>query len=207
MYRSLALCLVISSLGFAQASAPPQTPKPAPPATAGAAPGAPKTAEEPGAKLPPETAVITIKHLCAAAPAAKTSPGKPKAKAADCNTVITKAEFEKILSAVIPKARRAELPPTARQQIAQQFSNMLVMATAAQKHGVERKNPNIQEALKLSRQQVLAQALNQQLMDESTPSDAASKKYYDQNPSAYEEVTLQRLFIPKTNSSSKDKPS
>jgi len=209
MLRSFALLLLISSIAIAQASAPQQASKPAAPSSQPAAPAAPKAAENPGANLPPETAVITIKHLCAtpAAPAGKGATAKSSAKTADCNTVITKAEFEKVLNAVIPKARRAELPPTAKQQIAQQFSNMLVMATAAQKHGVERKDPNIQEALKLSRQQVLAQALNQQLMDDSTPSDVEMKKYYDQNSSAYDEVTLQRLFIPKANSTSKDKPS
>ena len=232
MFRSVAAFLFVSSFAFAQSNAPAQTPAAAPPksaptSTTTAAPSSneAKSAEkEPGTNLPPETAVITIKHLCsgggsaspetaggsAAAPSKTAVAGaaaKPAASSANCNTVITKAEFEKIVNAVVPKSRRAELPPTAKQQIAQQFSTLLVMATTAQKRGIERKDPNVQEALKLSRQQVLASSLNQDLMEQATPSDTEIKKYYDENPSAYDEVTLQRLFIPKATAPTKDKPS
>ena len=215
MFRSVAVLLLISSFGLAQASAPTQTPSPtgapnaSPPSNASGAakPEEAKQAEkEPGANLPPETAVITIKHLCGALPtraaaskaaAEGAAAAKPAASSANCNTVITKAEFEKIVNAVVPKNRRAELPPTAKQQIAQQFTTLLVMATTAQKRGIEHKDPNVQEALKLSRQQVLAQSLNQDLMEQATPSEAEIKKYHDDNPSAYDEVTLLRLYIPK----------
>ena len=107
------------------------------------------------------------------------------------------------MNAVVPKNRRTELPPTAKQQIAQQFTTLLVMATTAQKRGIEHKDPNVQEALKLSRQQVLAQSLNQDLMEQATPSEAEIKKYYDDNPSAYDEVTLLRLYIPKATTTGK----
>ena len=43
------------------------------------------------------------------------------------------------------------------------------------------------------------------LQEDATPSDAEIDKYYKDNPSAFEEVTLQRLFIPKAVAS-KDKP-
>src|SRR5947209_5444847 len=132
MFRSVAILLLVSSFALAQASAPKQTPSPAaappsPPAgnaSPAAKPDEAKPAEkEPGANLPPETAVITIKHLCGAPPAstaaskaaAEGTAAKPAGAAGNCNTVITKAEFEKIVNAVVPKNRRTELPPTAKQ--------------------------------------------------------------------------------------------
>ncbi|PYX85004.1 MAG: hypothetical protein DMG68_18970, partial [Acidobacteria bacterium] len=97
-------------------------------ATAGSATGGSAT----GAA---SAAAATSETTGGATAAGKTATDKP-ATAANCNTVITKAEFEKIVNAVVPKTRRAELPPTAKQQIAQQFTTLLVMATTAQKRGI-----------------------------------------------------------------------
>jgi parvulin-like peptidyl-prolyl isomerase len=161
-----------------------------------------ETQPEPGANLPATAPVITIQGLCAApAAAAKTAAAKP---AGPCKTVISKAQFEKIIDAVVPKARRAELPPMARQQIAHQFATLLVMAGKAKQKGVEN-DPNVKEQLTLSRDQVLASAYNQKLLDEAQPTDAEEQKYYDANKSSFDEATLQRLYIPK-GTPSKDKP-
>src|ERR1051326_2312300 len=60
-----------------------------------------ETQPEPGANLPATAPVITIQGLCAApAAAAKTAAAKP---AGPCKTVISKAQFEKIIDAVVPK--------------------------------------------------------------------------------------------------------
>lgn len=156
---------------------------------------------EPGANLPATAPVITIKGLCAAPAAAKTAAAK---SASGCQTTISKAQFEKIIDAVVPKNRRDELPPTARQQIAHQFAMLLVMAEKGKQKGVEN-DPNVKEQLTLSRDQVLASAYNQKLLDEAQPTAAEEQKYYDDNKSSFDEVTLQRLYIPK-GSPSKDKP-
>ena len=167
---------------------------------------------QPGANLPATTPVITIQGLCSpSAATAKSAPAKGTADSksaemqkAGCSTVITKAQFEKIVDAVVPKARRAELPPMALSQIAHQFAMLMVMAQKGEQKGVQ-KDPNVQEQLRLSREQVLAQAYNQKLQDEATPSDAEIAKYYNENPSSFEEVTLQRLYIPKSVAT-QDKP-
>jgi parvulin-like peptidyl-prolyl isomerase len=78
------------------------------------------------------------------------------------------------------------------------------MARKGEQNGVEN-DPNVKQQLKLSRDQVLASAYNQKLLDDAQPSDAEIQKYYDQNPSSFEEVTLQRLYIPKATPT-KDKP-
>src|SRR5271165_1019029 len=103
MCKSWVLCVVLGTLAWGQAA--PGTP---PPAQAGQAPGGmlarpPAAAPPPdtSASIPANTAVLTVEGVCPPQPktaAAKgtTAKAAPAAKppAADCKTVITKAEFE-----------------------------------------------------------------------------------------------------------------
>jgi hypothetical protein len=192
------LLLSFSVWAFGQAPPPASHPAGETPATSPKAAENPKAAEAPGASLPADTPVITVQGLCA------TATGSATQSSPDCKTVITKGQFEEIVNAVVPKFRRAELPPTALQQIAHQYSMLLVMAEKGKQQNLEA-SPTVQEQLKLSHDQVLAQAYNQKLQDESQPTDAEVEKYYNENPSSFEEVTLQRLYIPKAIAS-KEKP-
>jgi len=45
--------------------------------------------------------------------------------------------------------------------------------------------------------QVLSMALNQQLQEKTKPTDAEIEKYYNDNPAAFVEIGLHRLYIPK----------
>lgn len=206
MFRKiLATALISVALVFAQAPQPPAAQPPAGGEHEGHSPiiitKQGETQPEPGKDLPATAPVITIKGLCAALATAKTAAAKPPEP---CQTTITKAQFEKIIDAVVPKARRPELPPQARQQIAHQFATLLVMAEKAKQKGVEN-DPSVKEQLQLSRDQVLASAYNQKLLDEAQPTDAEEQKYYDENKSSFDEATLQRLYIPKATAS-KEKP-
>ncbi len=154
-----------------------QTEKPAPPASA-EKPATPAPAAAPVNASEP---VITIENLC---PDPK--PGAP------CKTVITKGEFERILSAVRPN-----LPPGARMQIAQRYVELLTFADKGEQAGLE-KSPEFKEQLQLMRMQALAQAYNRHLQEKyANVSDADVEKYYKENQPAYEEVTLRRIYIPK----------
>lgn len=60
------------------------------------------------------------------------------------------------------------------------------------------KDPEFPEQLALMRLQILANDAVRKLRTEaSTVSDEDAKAYYDQNPSAFEEVTLTRIFVPR----------
>jgi parvulin-like peptidyl-prolyl isomerase len=116
-----------------------------------------------------------------------------------CKKVITKAEFDSILDAAIPKSRRpagTDVPPQVKQAVAREYLNMYVMAREAERRGYEKK-PLAQEMLNLSRMQVLSMVLNQELQEKTKPTDSEIQKYYDDNPSAFIEVGLRRLYIPK----------
>ncbi len=134
--------------------------------------------------------VITIENLC---PSPK--PG------AECKTVITKGEFERILSAVRPN-----LPPGARMQIAQKYAELLTFAEKGEQAGVE-KSPEFKEQLQLMRVQALAGAYNRYLQEKyAQVSDADVAKYYKENQPAYEEVTLRRIYISKPLQEAEKKP-
>lgn len=156
-----------------------------------------QTAPSNEAAIPPTTPVITLMNFCeAGVPSAKTT----AAPVANCKKVITKEEFDRVINAVIPKSRRAmagAIPMQVKQSIARQYAMLLVMANAAEERGYPGKDPNTETALRLSRLEVLAQALNEDLQEKTTPADAEIEKYYTDNPTAYTEATLERLYIPK----------
>jgi hypothetical protein len=182
--------------------APASPSNPANPSSSPAAPQQPKTAN-----VAPTAPVITLTNFCAAG-----SKTPPASKAPGCNRVVTRAEFEQVVSAVIPKSRLPkgqEVPAQVKQAIAREYANILVMANAAEKRGFPAKDPATMEMLRLSRLQVLAQGLNQELQEKAKPTDAQIAKYYQDNASAFTEATLRRLIIPKplpSNGDNKDKP-
>ena len=177
------VCLLFGALAWGQAA----NPKPAQ-----QKPTAPKAAPEPAAqakaaeaaKVPPDAAVITIKGVC-------DNPTAEGAKSADCKTVVTRAEFERLLNAVAP-----QIPANARRQVATKYANLLVMAHEARKMGLD-KGPHYEELMKIGRLQVLAQELGQNLQEKATQiPDSEIQDYYKKNDAAYQEADLQRLFIP-----------
>lgn len=196
-----AACFCFAQSGAPAANAGSQS---TPTAPAAANPSAPKA---PAESSVPETApVITIDGVCdvptgaakaAAAPktgtstAAKSGPGEP---GANCKTQITKAEFEKLMKAVAPTA-----PAAARRQIAAKYSQLLIAANEGEKLGVD-KDPDFKEQLRLMRLQLLAQNAERKLQaNASDISDADAKTYYEQNPSAFEEVQLTRILVPRSS--------
>jgi len=214
MFRSLLFVLFVIPYALAQTGAPPQSQEqhaPAQPAqapdhsqhatpaqgtaAASPAPAAPRaTLAKPVAPTAP---VIVLNGFCEV-PAAGTTAPAAAANKANCKKVITKAEFEKIVDAVIPKARRAEAQanPQVMQGIAKQYAEILVMSNEAKKRGLQRQ-PSTQELLRISQLQVLAQSLLQDLNEKSAPTPAEIEKYYTDNKPAFEEAIVRRVVIPK----------
>ncbi|MGC2185046.1 MAG: peptidylprolyl isomerase, partial [Terriglobales bacterium] len=132
----------------------------------------------------PGTPVITIAGLC----------DKPSvAKAADCKTVVTRAEFEQLVNAVAPT-----IAPAARKQLATQYGMALVMVHKAHQMGLDQ-GPKFQELMRVARIGVLTKELSQNLQDEASKvSEKEIEAYYHSNDAAFEEVELQRIFIPRS---------
>lgn len=193
-FRCLAI-LLLASLAVGQApSATPSTPasKPATPAS-----NAAKAATSGPESVAPGTPVITIEGMCdthkpAATKAATASSAAKKATATDCKTVVTRAQFDALADALQPK-----MPPATKRKLADLYPKMLIMAHAAKQHGLEN-DPNFNQILQFARLQILSQQLSRSLKDEADKvPDSEIEKYYKDNSAAFEQATLQRLFIPK----------
>jgi len=131
--------------------------------------------------VPPDAPVITLVGLC------------DKNDSTDaCKTVVTRAEFERVVNAVAPKPS-----PDAVGDIAQRYTILLLTANKAQNLGLD-KGPEFEEKMKLARMQVASQLLQEHLEQEAgSISDKDVEAYYNRNASAYEEAFLEQIAIPK----------
>jgi hypothetical protein len=161
-----------------------------------------KTADKPSAEVAEDAVVLTIKGVCPAAPAAaKTTASGAKAgeakpamakKTADCETKITRKEFEKIASGLSPN-----VTPQLKRQLATALPKFMAMSEAAKKKGLD-KTEAYKQTLKVAQMQILTTQLQRQVQEDADKiPDAKIEEYYKANPEAYEQFSLDRLFIPK----------
>src|SRR5215471_10896564 len=190
------LPIVLVCLAFGQAAAPPaQSAQPAAspaPATQPAQPGQPGQAANPGtapaaAPKPPEVAptdpVLTLKGVCQ----------DPAKDAASCQTVVTRAQFEKLANALQPN-----MSPQVKRQLAAAYARYLIVSTAAEKKGLD-KDPQFDEIAHFNRMQILYQLLTRNLQEEAQKvSDEDIQKFYDDNKKNFEEADFLRIYVPKT---------
>ena len=177
MRMSWLVCVLLGTLSWGQAaqSAPP------PPSQVPAA-----TPADTSASVPADAPVLTITGVCAEKPAASSA-------SADCKTVITKAEFEKLANALAPNTT-----PQQRKQLASVLPRLLAMSQQAKERGMDQ-TPQYTETLEYVKMQVLSNQLQRKLQDEAADiSDADIEKYYKDNPEAFEQYNLDRIFVPRT---------
>ena len=209
MGKSWSMCVLLGALAWGQAAPqapPPQTSQT--PAASAAAPKAPSAPGDPSASVAPDAPVLTIKGVCpatpkpapakvaadkAAAPAAKTAgESAGKTRAADCKTVITKAEFEKIANGLSPN-----MTPQLKHQLATVLPRLMAMSQAAEKKGLD-KSERFKETMKFAKMQILTNELQRNVQEEASKvpeKDVA--EYYQKIPEAYEQFNLDRLFVPR----------
>src|SRR3984957_1333786 len=215
MRKSWLLCVLLGTLAWGQAA--PAAPPPGQPIPAqgtmmpqGSAAAPPDTS----ASVPDTAAVITVEGVCTpkpkpavagaktAASAKATASAKTSASAsaaADCKTVITKAEFETLLKGVT-----ATPNPQVRRQLAGVLPRYIAMANQAQKQGLD-KTPEVPEMVKFIKMQILSQALQRKVQQEAANvPDADVEAYYKNNQEAFEQFSVDRLFIPKAKQITND---
>lgn len=197
-YRALA-CLLLGAMAWAQTDKPATpAPKTAVPATAAPVTSPVAKSSAPSVATAPDAVVITVQGVCSPAKGVKVAP-------ANCKTVVTRAEFERLVNAIQPA-----MVPFARKQFATRYAMGLVMANKAHQMGLDQ-GQKFNDLMKLARMQVLAQEMGKSLQEKAAKvSDKEIEDYYKNNAPAYEETALQRIFIPKAkqpDTSSKEKPS
>ncbi len=125
--------------------------------------------------------VITLEGFCA----------ESMRTAGACKTVITRAQFEKLIDALQP-----DMPAALKLKVANAYARNLRMAAAAEKRGLD-KTPEFQEEMRYARLQLLSQDLTRLLQVQSNQiTDAELKDYYQKNLSSFEQATVARIFIP-----------
>jgi hypothetical protein len=192
---ALAFCLVLSCGSYAH-SAGPQQQSPAPAASDASKAGSPATVPS-TASVPMTEPVLTLKGACESAPGAATPPP-------GCVRSLTRAEFEKLITALTPPDR--PMSPERRRTFATQYAKLLTFADAARAMGLEN-DPRVQQIFDFAKNQILTEALNQKIIEEySHPTDQQIADYYTQNSKKYVEVTLERIVIPRATSTGSDKP-
>ncbi len=184
--RTFLVVLIFSSLAMAQTAAKP-APRPNLPSAPTAQTGAPP-AEAPKAAAPaavaPTAPVITIQGVCAKE--ASTPP-------AECKTVVTKAEFEKLANALNP-----QMPEPMKRQLANAYAQLLVLDRLARERGLQNQ-PDTAEVLRFAQMQALGNLLLCDMQQQASKVPQADiENYYNQHKGNYEDASLLRIFIPKT---------
>lgn len=187
--RNLSLvCLLLGSLWWTQAG-------PTSPILLGAKSAArisggdddQKQATPTEATVSPDTAVLTIKGLCAG----RGSGPLGDSAGAPCQTVITRAEFEKLTGAIQP-----DMPPTTRQQFASTYPRMLAMSHEAEQRGLD-KREHFQQMIAYARLQILSQELVHDIQEQAAQvGDKDIEDYYRQHLTSFERATLERVLVP-----------
>ena len=197
------LCVLLGTLAWGQAA-----PSAPPPPQPGQAPMASenKPPVDASASVPAEAAVLTISGVCPPQPktaAAKGATAKPastgaktadaKASAGDCKTVITKAEFEKLVAALAPNPT-----PQQKKQLAGVLPRVIAMSTAAKKEGLD-KTAQYDETVKFVKMQVLTNQLQRKIQEQASdikPEEV--EKYYKDHPEMFDQYNVDRIFVPRT---------
>ena len=140
--------------------------------------------------VPPSQPVITVKGVCGSTIGNSTPPAGGEA----CVTTVTREEFEKLVGAV--NTNNQPLRPEVRRSLGLGLAELVVWADAATKAGIE-KDPSYQETMKLVRVRTLHDMYLQRLQQQAgNASPQELQNYYNQNVAKYQELKLQRIFIP-----------
>jgi len=151
----------------------------------------------PSSAVAPDAPVITIKGLCE-------RPANSTATPSDCSTVVTRAEFEKILSAV----QSNNMAPAQRKMVAEKYVNALLLAEKAHELGLDQ-GPEFDEQMYLARLQLLdRQAAVKLQKDAANIPDSEVADYYQQHGADYKVISFERVYVPKQKQSeaSEEKP-
>ena len=182
MIRAVLITCVLALVSVLAYSQNPGPPTPARPAA---------TTPQPfisSPEVPPDAVVITIHGVC--------PPGKDDAaKNSDsCITTITRQQFEAMLE--VMNVTNQNYPPAALRSIAESYVQLMMLAEAGKKAGLDH-DPRFEEMMEIARVRTMAQMYRHSLNEKfSTPSQEEIEAYYKENIGNYEQLKVDRVFIP-----------
>jgi hypothetical protein len=208
MRKSWLVCVLMASMAWGQAQ-PGQAPPPGGPAQVPAAAGAASAA--PAVEVAESTVVLTIYGVCPATSAAattktaasKTATGKAGAKKPeDCKTTMTRAEFEKLAKGL---STSSTITPQLKRQLAGVLPKVMAMSEAAKAKHLDQ-TEQYKETLKFAKMQILTSQLQRSVQEQADKVPQQKiEDYYKQNPEAYEQFSLDRLFVPRNKQEAAEK--
>jgi len=161
--------------------------------------------------VPRDAPVIKIDGLCsshpssgktgtspktASVPHSKTGGSSASNKSATanpgCETVVTRAQYEKLAGVVAPKQE-----PATTIQLAHFYSTQMVYAEKARDLGLD-KQPRFEEVLKFTYLQVLARAFTNEMQQRANAkAEAQFDQYFKQHPEEFELAQVLQISVPK----------
>ena len=145
------------------------------------------------AQVSPDAPVITVNGLCDKKENSPESSKDAKPTAtSECKTVVTRAQFEKLIEALNP-----QMSGPVRKQLAEAYPRLLVFANKARELGLD-KEPEFHEMMRFADMQLLTQRLTRHMQESAgNISDADAENYYKENTSRFQRAELLRVFVPK----------
>ena len=205
MIRILTISLLAGTCAFAQTAGAPAMQSPArPPVPQPSAPPVVQPQSFNPDNVPPNAAVVVVHGVCPPANAGSAKNGvtkdgsaKDASTNANCETVITKDQFNAMLSGM---SLASQLPTqAAMRNFAESYAQLLAMAGAGEKDGAEN-DPRFQELMRIARIRALADFYRHALEEKySNPSQEQIEAYYKENISKYESFKVERIIIPSIN--------
>jgi peptidyl-prolyl cis-trans isomerase C len=110
------------------------------------------------------------------------------------NDKITKAQFDMILSTLPPQQQNAAQTPKGRREIGDKLAEILALAQTARQEKLDQ-SPKVQMQLTLSTDQLLANTLFRDWVENAKPDDAALHAYYDAHKEEWEQVKARHILI------------
>ena len=199
MIRIIFTTLLAGTCAFAQTpGTPPAQPLSRLPATQQPAPPLPQQFNPDN--VAPNAAVVVIPGVCPrdAASAKTGSAMDASGKASPCQTVITKEQFNSMLSGMNLAAQIST--PAAMRNFAESYSQLLALASEGEKAGAE-SDPRFQELMRIARIRALADSYRHSLEEKySNPPQEDIEAYYKENISKYDSFKVERIIVPSINS-------
>lgn len=129
--------------------------------------------------------VLTVKGLC------PTTTAGAEPTQSVCQTVVTRAQFEKLFDALRPG-----MDVESKRHLAKAYPQFLVLAHEAEQRGLD-KQPRFEERLDFARLQILSQELMRQVQEEAAQVPAGDvEAYYRKNIAEFELASFERIVIP-----------
>jgi hypothetical protein len=201
MIRIFIASILAGTCVYAQTAAAPAAPAlSSVPATQQPAPPLPQQPFNPD-NVAPNAPVVVIHGVCPKdAASAKTGSAKDGSGKSDpCQTVITKEQFNSMLSGMNLAVQISN--PAAMRSFAESYSQLLALASEGQKSGAEN-DSRFQELMRIAHIRALADSYRHSLDEKySNPSQQEIEAYYNENIPKYDSFKVERIIVPSINPS------